>query len=162
MPNLTDNGHTSLPASLAQCTELEELNLHGNQLETLPNLATLKKLRILVVGYNRFETLPDWIGELAELERLPVSDNPLRTLPASFGQLSKLVSMDVTCTELEVRPGGAASTHEAREEHDELASTVHAEGEAQGRRRAADAQAATASTITSRQAIAKSALEAGQ
>lgn len=100
--DISNAGLESLPSSLSECSQLEELNVSGNKLGSLPTwLGGLSKLRVLVadgaelssipyamrrltslsvlsVRGNRLSHLPSWLHLLTGLERLYVQDNPFQ------------------------------------------------------------------------------------
>ncbi|PWN41371.1 PP2C-domain-containing protein [Ceraceosorus guamensis] len=70
---------TSLDLSSANMAKLEE-----TVFKNLPSLQTL------ILDRNQFVTLPDSIGELAQLDFLSCTNNLLAALPESIGKLGKL------------------------------------------------------------------------
>jgi len=84
-------GLTTLPDSLSQLTNLQFLDLTGNQLVVLPDwIGRFPKLRRLYVDDNRLAFLPESLGELNNLEELHADVNQLVALPVSIGQLTSL------------------------------------------------------------------------
>ena len=81
-------------------SNLEELNLYGNELKSLEagTFQHLKNLRILNIGFNKLQTLsPELLFSFKKLEELDVSKNQLATvnpqrsvLPFGLGNLHKL------------------------------------------------------------------------
>src|SRR5688500_17344778 len=61
-------GLTVLPESILHFTDLEQLDLTGNQLaELLPALGNLRNLKTIYLVQNRLTSLPDSIGNLTQL-----------------------------------------------------------------------------------------------
>ena len=79
-------------------TDLQELWLQGNELTRVPaRLDRLVALRVLELGENRLETLPDAVGKLTDLQQLGLTGNRLTRLPATFTKLTNLVYLDLSC-----------------------------------------------------------------
>ena len=63
---------------------LEVLNLSGNRLTELPHdLPRLHRLKVLFCSDNPFETLPEVIGDCAQLEMVGFKSNRLRKVPSA-------------------------------------------------------------------------------
>ena len=63
---------------------LEVLNLSGNRLRALPHdLSRLHRLQVLFCSDNPFETLPEVLGDCAQLEMVGFKSNRLREVPAA-------------------------------------------------------------------------------
>jgi Leucine-rich repeat (LRR) protein len=112
---LSGNQLTELPESLGRLTRLRELSLYDNtltespkvlgrltSLETLridsprgvfPNVRQCISLKELWVEGSGQVSLPDWLGELKELEILKAWHNSISELPFSLGQLSNLTEL---------------------------------------------------------------------
>jgi small GTP-binding protein len=96
---------TELPRSLSQLTQLQSLDLSGNQLTSLPEwLGQLTQLRSLSLSRNQLGSLPDCLGQLTQLQSLELSLNQLKSLPESLGQLAQLQSLDLSFNQLESLP----------------------------------------------------------
>ncbi|KAI8057828.1 hypothetical protein BDF22DRAFT_730611 [Syncephalis plumigaleata] len=64
---LTDNQITSLPAALAECSQLRSLRVDGNRLTSLPSqLVDLANLELLDVARNQLSVWPAELDELAQ------------------------------------------------------------------------------------------------
>jgi hypothetical protein len=90
----------SLPASLANLANLEELDLGRNGIGRIPpQVASFHRLKKLNLDYNQIGEIPSFIGNLTSLKEMSLISNasgPKRPimLPASLGQLRGLkVSM---------------------------------------------------------------------
>ena len=82
-------GLTSLPASLGQLTNLQHLDVTGNQLTALPeSLANLTQLKKLYIDDNQLTALSTWLGNLHQLEEIHADENRLAALPESISRLT--------------------------------------------------------------------------
>ncbi len=88
----------SIPDTIGNLSNLRELDLSDNNLETLPeSIGYLKKLEELYLSGNRnFRRLPDSIGDLENLETLELEETNLESLPESMGKLTKLSSFVIS------------------------------------------------------------------
>ena len=78
-------GLTEFPTEIFELADsLEVLNLSGNALSALPpELPRLRKLRVLFCSDNQFTTVPEVLGQCAELSMVGFKANQIRTLPAA-------------------------------------------------------------------------------
>ncbi|KAM4739595.1 leucine-rich repeat-containing protein 40 [Anableps anableps] len=89
--DLHDNQLSSLPSALGELQELQQLRLSHNKLSSLPaEVCALKNLRSLTLQQNLLENVPEEIGELGSLTELDLSNNLLKHLPSSVGRLMAL------------------------------------------------------------------------
>ncbi len=88
------NALRALPAHLlAAHTQLEQLDLDGNQLAALPEaIGGLTALEMLSLGDNRLTVLPEAIGGLTALRSLSLYGNQLTALPEAIGNLTQLAA----------------------------------------------------------------------
>lgn len=97
--DLSDNQFTTIPSSIYQLKNLEELNLSNNQLKTLHNLETLHNLSKLYLYKNELVSLKGikWPVSLTELD---LSNNfDLKSIPTSFfDNLPNLKKLDIRLT----------------------------------------------------------------
>ena len=78
-------GLTEFPREIFDLADtLEVLNLSGNRLRALPHdLSRLHRLQVLFCSDNPFETLPEVLGDCAQLEMVGFKSNRLREVPAA-------------------------------------------------------------------------------
>ena len=75
------NNISSLPESIANLVNLQELDLGWNNLTYLPeNIGNLVNVRKLHLWGNKLTSLPESFGNLVNLQELELSDNPLVSL----------------------------------------------------------------------------------
>ncbi|XP_056852211.1 plant intracellular Ras-group-related LRR protein 8 isoform X1 [Raphanus sativus] len=96
-----------IPESLvARMLNLWALDLHSNQLKTLPNsIGCLSKLKILNVSGNNLQALPKTIEDCRSLEELNANFNELTLLPDTIGfELTNLTKLSVNSNKLVLLP----------------------------------------------------------
>ena len=99
--NLRSNNLSELPGWLGQLANLNSLNLRNNNLNELPPLlANLTDLRYLNLSSNKLTQLPFWLVRLADLKSLDINNNPFGELPGWLGQLISLQSLDLSYIKL--------------------------------------------------------------
>ena len=87
---------TKLPDSLKNCTELQELDVTGSEIASLPEwIGNFKNIKTLKIWYAKFTSLPNEIGELTSLTDFEAFDSSINTLPDSFYKLTSLVTLDL-------------------------------------------------------------------
>ena len=91
----SDPNATTLPASLADLSELESLTLNLEKLTTLPSLAKLSKLKELSIDAASLETIPD-DALPPNLVELTLTLEKCTKLPASIGKLPRLTKLSLT------------------------------------------------------------------
>ena len=85
---LGTNKLTSLPESIRELTQLENLMLSNNSLTSLPDsIGELTQLKTLYLNGNKLTSLPDTIGNLINLKFLVLSGNELTIYPKSLDKL---------------------------------------------------------------------------
>ncbi|KAG2486470.1 hypothetical protein HYH03_014917 [Edaphochlamys debaryana] len=106
--DLTECGLREVPREVLELTELEELQLSGNQLSCLPEgISRLTALRRLGLAGNGLEALPAGLGALTALEGLWLHGNRLRELPQELGRLSGLKALSLAGNCIQSVPPGA-------------------------------------------------------
>lgn len=88
-------------------TKVVELDLTKNDYTTLPQeLALFKNLKILHLGYNRFETIPDSVFDLKNLIKLDMFCNQIqiKCIPKEISQLTKLEILELDGNAIEKLP----------------------------------------------------------
>lgn len=85
----------SLPETLANLQNLEELDLGRNGLSSVPaQIGSLRKLKKLGLDFNDIHNIPSFVGNLKNLKELSLRSNGGVTLPQSLANLKGLtVSM---------------------------------------------------------------------
>jgi len=84
----------ALPQALSRCLVLEELNVSGNPLASLPSwLGQLSSLRVLVVDGCNLKQLPIEMMNSRNLHTICARRNALISLPSWLSQLSKLQTL---------------------------------------------------------------------
>ncbi len=88
----------SLPESIRDLVNLEELHLWFNSLTFLPeSVCSLAKLKVLNISDNDLKMLPEDFGLLPSLVVLDMENNPHFTeFPRSFPQLAKLETLRIS------------------------------------------------------------------
>ena len=103
---LPENDLTSLPETLRECLNLQELDVHKNRLKSLPEL-DMPQLRKLRCSKNELTSLPFGLSSCTKLEQLDCAANRIRSVPSleSLECLKVLNAMDNAlkrCPELPV------------------------------------------------------------
>ena len=82
---------TELPESIGNLTELVQLYIDDNELESLPeSIGNLSNLYYLIANFNHITALPESIGNLSNLNFLDLGYNELTYIPESIGNLQNL------------------------------------------------------------------------
>lgn len=96
---------TSLPSELLQNTDLERLEIFGDNLVSLPEeLQGLIKLKSLELYLTGLEKLERWIWEFPVMETLKIKKSPLTSLPP-LTQTSPLKTLSLSHNRLQSWPG---------------------------------------------------------
>ena len=107
--SIASNELPELPDTIHDLTNLTELDLSNNGLESLePNFGRLKRLRKLDLSMNRLIEVPASIEDLPELTELNLMLNKLRRLPEGIGSLAQLGSLDLRSNFLSGLPASTA------------------------------------------------------
>eukprot|EP01112_Ceratiomyxa_fruticulosa_P021984 TRINITY_DN7930_c0_g1_i1.p1 TRINITY_DN7930_c0_g1~~TRINITY_DN7930_c0_g1_i1.p1 ORF type:complete len:619 (-),score=165.17 TRINITY_DN7930_c0_g1_i1:9-1865(-) len=103
--NLSGNLLTTLPPLISNFPKLRSLILNGNQLTAIPpELGKLRNLEKLEVGNNQVSVLCKEIGKLGKLEELSLTGNPIESIPPHIGGCSSLEVVDFSSCALQVIP----------------------------------------------------------
>ncbi|XP_072540318.1 leucine-rich repeat-containing protein 40 [Salminus brasiliensis] len=103
--DIHDNQLRTLPASIGELEQLQKLNLSHNKLTELPlELWNLTNLRCLHLQQNLLEQLPAALGQLCHLEDLDLSNNKLITVPDSLSNLNNLLKLNLSFNSLKSLP----------------------------------------------------------
>lgn len=103
--NLSGNDLSSLPATLAKCSQLTRLDLSRNRFSTIPPaVLELVSLRFLAFDSNLLADLPRGLFRLTQLTELRLANNQIVTLTEDFGQLIQLSRCDVSCNKIVALP----------------------------------------------------------
>ena len=89
--NLSSNRLTEIPDIHEWSPGLTVLDLSHNELTLLPNDVVAPSIRTLLLGDNKFRTVPLCVCSFFSLQFLDISDNPdILSLPVEMGRLSNL------------------------------------------------------------------------
>ncbi|OAY46664.1 hypothetical protein MANES_06G017500v8 [Manihot esculenta] len=104
--DLHSNQLKSLPNSIGCLKKLKVLNAAGNLLSFLPKtIENCRCLEELNANFNKLSMIPDTIGyELVNLKKLSVNSNKLLYLPHSISRLTSLKSLDARLNNLRSLP----------------------------------------------------------
>ncbi|KAL5771539.1 hypothetical protein ACOSP7_015693 [Xanthoceras sorbifolium] len=105
--DLSNNNLHTIPESLiARLLNVVVLDVHSNQLKSLPNsIGCLSKLKLLNVSGNLIESLPKTIQNCRSLEELNANFNKLNKLPDSIGfELINLKKLSINSNKLAFLP----------------------------------------------------------
>jgi Leucine-rich repeat (LRR) protein len=96
--DLSNQGLTSLPKYILERTDIEELDISGNNMTgALPaEIRHLSRLRVLNASNNQFTGVPAEVGQLRNLQVLDYSNNQLTGLPYELGNLKSLKVLDLS------------------------------------------------------------------
>jgi genome sequencing data, contig C250 len=113
--NLFGNNITTLPIEIGQLQQLRKLDLSGNNLTFLPaEIGQLKSLQSLELGGNDFTMLPTEIKHLRQLRYLGLSSCKLTTLPSEIDQLEQLEVLWLLNCQLTTLPETITQLHKLR------------------------------------------------
>lgn len=96
-----------IPSSIFSLTNLQEIDLEGNDLKTVEEVLSfqhLPRLFTLKMKHNSITYIPVHIGVLESLEQLHLSHNHITTIPSQLFFCSRLYFLDVSHNSLTVIP----------------------------------------------------------
>jgi Leucine-rich repeat (LRR) protein len=79
-----------LPEWMSEFVNLQEFDCEYNQITSIDPLRQCTQLIVLVCDYNELREIPEWIGELNNLEVLSCSHNKIISIPNSIGLLTEM------------------------------------------------------------------------
>ncbi|XP_062412270.1 volume-regulated anion channel subunit LRRC8B-like [Sardina pilchardus] len=96
-----------IPSSIFSLTNLQEIDLEGNDLKTIEEVLSfqhLPKLFTLKMKHNNITYIPVHIGVLESLEQLHLSHNHIKTIPSQLFLCTRLYYLDLSHNFLTVIP----------------------------------------------------------
>ncbi|KPX29427.1 MULTISPECIES: leucine-rich repeat-containing protein kinase family protein [Pseudomonas syringae group] len=100
----SDNLFTHLPESIGQCENLRIVGFKANRIGQVSAASLPPRLRWLILTDNRIESLPDELGQRADLQKLMLAGNRLRALPASLRHCHNLELIRIAANRLSELP----------------------------------------------------------
>lgn len=91
---------TSVSSQICRLSHLQELSIQGGSIHTLPDEICQLPLVVLNVSHNQLTSLPERIGNLAQLKKLDATKNCITDLPASLGNCSCLEVLHLSWNQL--------------------------------------------------------------
>ena len=106
---LDANGQGAIPIDSvskwnAETGRIEELDLSGMGMDSLPYIQDLAALKQLNLDNNGLAYLPPEVTDLPQLEYLSLNRNRLRTLPREIGNLKSLIGLHVYANFIDTLP----------------------------------------------------------
>lgn len=103
--NLSQQGLTEVPIELKGNKTVKVLRLYGNNIDTLPEwIGELENLEKLYLGKNKLRLLPESIGNLKQLKLLSAQYNDIEFLPNSITELVNLEQLILNQNKIEFLP----------------------------------------------------------
>lgn len=105
---LTGNQITKLPDVMGKLSRLQKLALAGNKLSVLPaSMANCKNLELVRLSANQLDCLPDWLVQLPKLSWLAFSGNRFNRYLCA--QTKSMLKVDLADISLQEKIGEGAS-----------------------------------------------------
>lgn len=101
---LSQNAFTRFPEVLAQLPELTMVGFKNNEIEHLPENVLPEKIRWLILTDNNLKSLPENIGQYAQLQKLMLAGNQLTSLPESLSKCHNLELIRLSANQLSQLP----------------------------------------------------------
>jgi len=96
--------YTTLPSSISNLKNLEEVSLFSENLKSIPSsFGNFDKLEKLTIRADNLTSIPEEIGSIINLKELTI-DGDLNILPESIGGLKKLVTLNLKGNQLQSLP----------------------------------------------------------
>lgn len=103
--NLSKQGLTELPIELKGNKTVKVLRLYGNNIDSLPEwVGELENLEKLYLGKNKLKSLPESIGKLKHLKLLSAQYNDIEFLPGSIVELTNLEQLILNQNQIKFLP----------------------------------------------------------
>ena len=79
-----------LTEEVKQFKNLEEINIYSTGMNVLPDLSCLTKLKNISIRESWLTKIPEWLGNLSNLEILNISECDIKDISYNFNKLQKL------------------------------------------------------------------------
>ncbi len=101
-----DEGKTfsEVPAGIRKMKGLKDLNLHGQNIQSLPAELAELPLEELDLSGTLIKELPAWLAKMQTLKVLDLENCTITTLPDNFGELSNLESLKLEGARIDTLP----------------------------------------------------------
>lgn len=98
------NNLKKLPKEINKLIRLERLTIGNTELQEIPDISNLQKLKTLNITNSKLSKLHSSIGKLTNLERVSLSSGNLTELPKEIGDVPYLSSLHVSDNKLKALP----------------------------------------------------------
>ena len=104
----------AMPATIAQLKHLQYINLCGTGITSLPEeFCDLTEVWGICAGYT-FESLPESLGKLINLETIVIEGSQITNIPESIGNLQKLRVLNIRDSKITNFPEGMGNLYQLR------------------------------------------------